>query len=95
MAAGLVKDAIIVTSIAPGAFASEMNRAARDHGEEIARHIPMRRIGSYKDMAGAAVFLASRACDYVVGDIIAVDGGLTYAHIPITTTPDIVRPKTG
>ncbi|GGE21649.1 hypothetical protein GCM10011529_30380 [Polymorphobacter glacialis] len=40
MAARLVRDAINVTSIAPGAFASEMNRPARDHGEAIAKAVP-------------------------------------------------------
>ena len=38
------------------------------------------RIGSDEDMAGAAIFLASRAGDYVVGNTIAVDGGVVYAN---------------
>lgn len=79
MAARLVADAIHVSSIAPGAFASEMNRAARDHGDEVARRIPARRIGTAEDMAGAAIYLASRAGDYVVGETITVDGGLVNA----------------
>ena len=54
VAAELIKDAINVTGIAPGAFASEMNRVARDQGEAIARHIPSRRIGRDEDMAAAA-----------------------------------------
>lgn len=81
MAARLIEDAIIVTSLAPGAFASEMNRAARDHGDEVAKRIPMRRIGTAEDMAGAAIFLASRASDYVVGDTLVVDGGLVNAAL--------------
>ena len=44
LAARLITDAINVTSIAPGAFASEMNRAARDHGDEVAHGIPAKRI---------------------------------------------------
>jgi len=79
MAARLIGDGISVTSIAPGAFASEMNRAARDHGGEVARRIPARRIGVAEDMAGAAIYLASRAGDYVVGETITVDGGLVNA----------------
>ena len=71
-----MKDKINVTSIAPGAFASEMNRAARDSGDEVAKSIPSGRIGVDEDMAGAAIYLASRAGDYVVGDTIVVDGGL-------------------
>ena len=81
LAARLIKDGIIVTSLAPGAFASEMNRAARDHGDQVAKGIPMRRIGNFEDMAGAAIFLASRASDYVVGDTLVVDGGLVNAAV--------------
>lgn len=81
MAARLIGDGIVVTSIAPGAFASEMNRAARDHGGEVARRIPARRIGVDEDMAGAAIYLASRAGDYVVGETLTVDGGLVNAAL--------------
>jgi NAD(P)-dependent dehydrogenase (short-subunit alcohol dehydrogenase family) len=81
MAARLITDSINVTSIAPGAFASEMNRAARDHGDEVAKSIPSRRIGDAEDMAGTAIFLASRAGDYVVGDTIVCDGGLVNAAL--------------
>jgi len=79
MAARLVGDFIVVSAIAPGPFASEMNRFARDHSDEVAKRTPLRRIGRDEDMAGAAIFLASKAGDYVVGDTIAVDGGITYA----------------
>ncbi len=81
MAARLIRDSINVTSIAPGAFASDMNRAARDHGDEVAKSIPSRRIGDAEDMAGTAIFLASRAGDYVVGDTIVCDGGLVNASL--------------
>ena len=81
LAARLIRDHINVTSIAPGAFASEMNRAARDHGEEVARGIPAKRIGEAEDMAGTAIFLASRAGDYIVGDTIVCDGGLVNAAL--------------
>jgi 2-deoxy-D-gluconate 3-dehydrogenase len=79
MAARLARDWIVVSAIAPGAFASQMNRDARDHGDEVAGRIPMRRIGRDEDMAGAAIYLASRAGDYVVGETIAVDGGVALA----------------
>ena len=81
MAARLVRDNIVVTSIAPGAFASDMNKAARDHGDEVGKSIPLGRIGSQEDLAGAAIFLASRAGDYVVGDTITVDGGIVHAAL--------------
>ncbi|MFC5498692.1 SDR family oxidoreductase [Caenimonas terrae] len=80
MALRLVQDNIVVSGIAPGAFASEMNRIARDHAEETARRIPAGRIGIDEDMAGVAVYLASRAGDYVVGQTIVVDGGVTLAR---------------
>jgi NAD(P)-dependent dehydrogenase (short-subunit alcohol dehydrogenase family) len=81
MAAKLVRDKIVVSAIAPGPFASQMNRAARDQGDLVAARTPLRRIGQDEDMAGAAIFLASRAGDYVVGDTIAVDGGIAYASL--------------
>lgn len=80
MALRLIKDNIVVSAIAPGAFASEMNKVARDHGDAISQGIPSGRIGTPEDMAGAAVYLASRAGDYVVGSTIVVDGGVTYAR---------------
>ncbi|MEY3745381.1 MAG: hypothetical protein RL430_1412 [Actinomycetota bacterium] len=78
MAIQLAKDNIVMTAIAPGAFASEMNKAARDHGDAISAGIPAKRIGTTEDMAGAAVYLASRAGDYVLGSTLIVDGGVTY-----------------
>jgi 2-deoxy-D-gluconate 3-dehydrogenase len=81
MAAKLVSDQIVVSAIAPGPFASEMNRAARDQGDVVAARTPLQRIGRDEDMAGTAIFLASRAGDYVVGDTIAVDGGIAYASL--------------
>jgi len=82
MAARLIRDHIVVSCIAPGAFASDMNRDARDRGEDVARRIPMRRIGTDEDMAAAAIYLASRAGDYVVGATIPVDGGVSLADLP-------------
>lgn len=80
MSLRLIKDNIAVSGIAPGAFASEMNKEARDHGDEIAQRIPSGRIGVDDDMAGIAIYLASRAGDYVVGQTVAVDGGVTLAR---------------
>ena len=80
MALRLAQDRIAVSAIAPGAFASDMNRDARDHGEEIKAGIPAGRIGTPEDMAGAAIYLASRAGDYVMGSTLIVDGGVTHAR---------------
>ena len=80
MALRLVEDNIVVSAIAPGAFASDMNRDARDHGDEVARRIPAGRIGTAEDMAGAAIYLAPRAGDFVVGATLGVDGGVTLAR---------------
>jgi NAD(P)-dependent dehydrogenase (short-subunit alcohol dehydrogenase family) len=80
MSLRLAQDNIVVSGIAPGAFASEMNKTARDHGDEVAKRIPSGRIGTDEDMAGVAIYLASRAGDYVVGQTIVVDGGVTLAR---------------
>ena len=80
MALKLAPERIAVSAIAPGAFASTMNKDARDHGDEVAQRIPLGRIGTPEDMAGAAIYLASRAGDYVVGSTLIVDGGVTYAR---------------
>jgi NAD(P)-dependent dehydrogenase (short-subunit alcohol dehydrogenase family) len=80
MAAKLIKEHIVVTAIAPGPFSSDMNKAARDNADEVATRVPAGRIGTDEDMAGTAIFLASRAGDYVVGATIAVDGGIVYAN---------------
>jgi NAD(P)-dependent dehydrogenase (short-subunit alcohol dehydrogenase family) len=81
MAARLILDNIVVTSLAPGAFPSQMNKAARDHADAVAKRIPSQRIGVDEDMAGAAIYLASRAGDYVVGETLTVDGGLVNASM--------------
>ncbi|MEP0191828.1 MAG: SDR family oxidoreductase [Erythrobacter sp.] len=82
MAARLIQDNIIVTSIAPGAFASEMNKAAKNAPDASASIIPAKRIGTKEDMAAAAIYLCSRAGDYVVGDTVTVDGGIVNASLP-------------
>ena len=80
MAMTLAPQRVIVSAIAPGPFASEMNKSARDHEAEVAQRTPAGRIGTPEDMAGAAIFLASRAGDYVVGSTLVVDGGVAWAR---------------
>ena len=68
---------ITVNAIAPGPFESKMMAATLESfGDQIAAQAPMRRIGRPDDMAGAAIFLASRAGSYLTGAVIPVDGGI-------------------
>ena len=82
MAARLVRDHIYMSAIAPGAFPSNMNRAARDAEEAAAAGIPAKRVGDAFDMGGSAVYLASRAGDYTIGETLTVDGGVVNALLP-------------
>jgi NAD(P)-dependent dehydrogenase (short-subunit alcohol dehydrogenase family) len=69
---------VTVNAIAPGPFESKMMAATLDaFGEQIAATTPMRRIGRPDDMAGTALFLASRAGAYLTGTVIPVDGGIS------------------
>jgi NAD(P)-dependent dehydrogenase (short-subunit alcohol dehydrogenase family) len=81
MAAHLIRDNVVVQSLAPGAYPSEMNTAARDHADVVGKAIPAGRIGRPEDIAAGAVYLASRAGDYVIGHTLNVDGGLVSAEL--------------
>jgi NAD(P)-dependent dehydrogenase (short-subunit alcohol dehydrogenase family) len=68
---------ITVNAIAPGPFQSRMMRATLEAaGDQMARMMPLKRIGRDEDMAGAAIFLASPAASFMTGTIIPVDGGI-------------------
>ena len=68
---------ITVNAIAPGPFESKMMaETLRNFGDDIARSSPLNRIGRPDDMAGAAIFLSSRAGAYVTGAVLPVDGGI-------------------
>lgn len=82
LAAELIKDNIQVNAIAPGAFQSDMNKAARDTADEVGKNIPFQRIGTPEDIAGVAIFLAARAGDYMVGETVVCDGGIVNASLP-------------
>jgi NAD(P)-dependent dehydrogenase (short-subunit alcohol dehydrogenase family) len=68
---------ITVNAIAPGPFESKMMAATLEaFGEQIAASAPLKRIGRPDDMAGAAIYLSSRAGAYLTGAVIPVDGGI-------------------
>jgi NAD(P)-dependent dehydrogenase (short-subunit alcohol dehydrogenase family) len=68
---------VTVNAIAPGPFESKMMAATlASFGDQIAQSAPMKRIGRPSDMAGVALYLASRASSYVTGTVIPVDGGI-------------------
>jgi 2-deoxy-D-gluconate 3-dehydrogenase len=67
-----------VNAIAPGYFATDNTEALQNNPErarQILDRIPAGRWGNPEDLAGAAVFLASAASDYVHGHVLVVDGG--------------------
>lgn len=69
---------ITVNAVAPGPFESKMMAATLDRfGDQIADSAPLKRIGTPEDMAGAAIYLASRAGAYLTGAVIPVDGGIS------------------
>lgn len=71
---------ITANAIAPGPFPSKMTAGiAAAMGEEIRKYVPLKRWGEPADMAGAAIFLASRAGAYVSGVVLPVDGGIIAA----------------
>jgi gluconate 5-dehydrogenase len=82
MAVELAPHNIQVNAIAPGYFATEMNRALIDNAEFnawVCKRTPAGRWGQPEELAGLAVFLASSASDYVTGQMIVIDGGMSVA----------------
>jgi NAD(P)-dependent dehydrogenase (short-subunit alcohol dehydrogenase family) len=72
---------ITVNAIAPGPFESKMMHETLERFRDaIVASCPLGRIGEPEDMAGAAIYLASRAGAYLTGAVIPVDGGITTRH---------------
>lgn len=72
----LAPDNIQVNAIAPGFFPTKMSRGLLDKvGDMILAFTPAGRFGTGEDIQGVALFLASKASDYIVGQTIVVDGG--------------------
>ena len=83
LAVELAPHNIQVNGIAPGFFRTEMNAplvADPEFSAWVARRTPAGRWGEPSEIAGAAVFLASSAADYVTGHLLAVDGGFGAAY---------------
>jgi 3-oxoacyl-[acyl-carrier protein] reductase len=71
---------IRVNGLAPGFVATKLTKVTTDHPERMAHavaSIPLGRFGEPSERAGAALFLASDAASYVVGQTLVVDGGMT------------------
>ena len=78
LARKLASRKITVNAVAPGPFESKMMaQTLRDFGGMIIESCPLKRIGEPEDMAGVAIYLASRAGAYVTGAVIPVDGGMS------------------
>ncbi len=77
LASGWARHNIQVNAIAPGWFPTHLSGwIIENRRERLISAIPMGRVGGEDDLKGAAVFLASRASDYVTGHVLVVDGGL-------------------
>jgi len=81
MANRLAERNINVNAIAPGPFESQMMKSTlKSFSEEIINSVPRKRIGKPEDMAGASIFLSSKASAYITGIVMPVDGGSLIAR---------------
>jgi NAD(P)-dependent dehydrogenase (short-subunit alcohol dehydrogenase family) len=71
---------VTVNALAPTFVVTDMNRhlfAKKDYQDRVLRHLPMGRLGTIQDLVGPAIFLASKASDFMTGHVLSVDGGWT------------------
>jgi NAD(P)-dependent dehydrogenase (short-subunit alcohol dehydrogenase family) len=83
LATELAERRITVNAFAPGPFQSRMTAFATGSDEKaqhVGSRVPLGRIGRPEDIAGAAIYLCSRAGSYVTGAIIPIDGGQSVQH---------------
>jgi 3-oxoacyl-[acyl-carrier protein] reductase len=68
---------VLVNAVAPGFIDSDMTRALTDDQRNaLIPRIPLGRLGTGGDVAGAVLFLASNLADYITGQVLVVDGGM-------------------
>jgi 3-oxoacyl-[acyl-carrier protein] reductase len=78
LAVELAKRGVTVNAVAPGFVETDMSAPVRNKaGDRLLKYIPMRRYGTPEDIAKVAVFLAGPDSDYITGQILTVDGGLS------------------
>ena len=69
---------INVNAIAPGYIETDMTAQMQDNArQKILKSIPLKKLGQAADVAGACLFLASEAANYITGQTIVIDGGMT------------------
>jgi len=78
MARELASRNITVNAIAPGFIQTDMtNKLTEDQKNVLAKNIPLNRLGKPEDIAKVVAFLCSEDADYITGQVVAVDGGMT------------------
>jgi len=80
LAQSWARNGIRVNGIAPGFVPTKMTKVTTENEkrrEGVIARTPLRRMGTPQDMAGAAIFLCSTLADYITGQTITVDGGLS------------------
>lgn len=88
MAADLASRQITVNAIAPGYIPSRMSQGLTHYtggADKISSSIPLKRMGDDDDMAGAAIYLSSRASSWTTGVILNVDGGACTIQMPLSS----------
>ena len=79
LAKELAHKKITVNALAPGPFVSNMTAFATadpEKRQKVGKNVPLGRVGSEEDIAGAVIFLTSNAGSYVTGSILPLSGGI-------------------